>query len=314
MEDSNDVFVADDEPSQRSAQIQCSVKSMLKRIEAADASTRQQSKRSRESTGSQGDRGERSLMERFEEVISLIKQESKNQRDVIIKEIKNEFSAALREIESKLDAVKTSLEKRVIELEQHVNERDCLIERMENDLIQSKTEIANLQQEAEEREMAWRAPELILSGKSVPPPARPDSARDRPSEDLRRTASDVIRRAFPRAEVDLRDFADVRRIGGRVLLCRFVSTGPGSLRHYLFENRMLLKGKPEQSELFISESLTPKNKDILNHLLELKKAKKLYCVFTRFGHVYCKLKRELQRIPVNSLDKVNELRREQVSK
>ena len=72
------------------------------------------------------------------------------------------------------------------------------------------------------------------------PPTRPTGLAPPAVEDLRDVACDVIRRAFPRLTVEPRDLADVRRIGARVLLCRFVHTGPGSVRHYLYQNRMTL--------------------------------------------------------------------------
>ena len=99
----------------------------------------------------------------------------------------------------------------------------------------------------------------------------------------------------------------MRRIGARVLLCRFIHTGQGSLKRHLYDNRMLLKGKAGDKELFISESLTQNKKVIFNKLLVHKKAKRLYCVFSQNGDIYCKKKQESQKIMVADMNKIDEL-------
>ena len=298
----NDVFEAAESAPR---QIQTSVKTMLQRIEATDASVRPQSKRSRESTGSIG--GESSLMGKLDDLMHMIRKESQEQREAIVQDLKKELTLALKGMETKIDHIKLSLEKRVEDVEKHTNERDILVEKLSAEVEKSRSTIKALQEEAELRDMECRAPELILSGKAVPPKPRTDTAYDATSEDLRCTALGVIRRAFPRAEVEVGDLAEVRRIGGRVLLCRFVHTGSGSLRNFLYDNRMDLRNKTGDDELFISESLIQKHRDIFRRLLELKKQKKLYCVFTRFGFPYCKVQKDLQKVLVDSVEKVDTL-------
>ena len=302
MSDS-EVFVEAQDTAVKSSQSQITVRDMLKRLEDGDTK-KQRNKRSRESLGSTSESG---LLAKFDEMVNLIKQENQSHHETMVAEMKKELSCAVKEIETKLESVTERLNKRVADLESHIAERDDLIERLSDEVSNARVTIKKLEDAAEQREMSWKSPELILSGKAVPPAPRPGSASDDRPEDLRRTAGDVIRDAFPGAEVDRAQLADVRRIGARVLLCRFVHTGPGSLRHYLYENRLKLKGNRGDKELFINESLTPRKKEIYNKLLELKKAGRLYCVFSRHGSVCCKVTSVSQRVVIDSIRKVEEL-------
>lgn len=300
-----EVFSEVQETAAKSSLSQSSVRDMLKKLEDNDPKP-QRHKRSRESLGSTGDTG---LLAKFDEMMDMIKQENRTHRKVMLEEMKKELSLAVKELETTFQASVEKLSRRMSDLESHVADRDTVIENLNEEVTRSQKTIRKLQEEAEQREMAWRSPELVLSGKAVPPAPRPGSAPDARPEDLRQTACDVIRRAFPRAEVEQAKLADVRRIGARVLLCRFVHTGPGSLRHYLYENRMQLKGNRDDRELFVNESLTPAKREIFGKLLELKKSGKIYCAFSRNGSVWCKVDRVRQRVAVDSIDKVKELGR-----
>lgn len=285
------------------------VKQILREVEdVAQRPNRQ--KRSRESPGSPEDSV---LVSKFEEVMTMIRRENLAHREAILADMKKEFAVMTKEIETKLEAVRERLEKRVAELETHVSERDDIVEQLRDEVVASRHTIRRLENDAERQEMSTKAAELILSGGAVPPAPRPGAASagpPGPTEDLREVTRDVIKRAFPRADIVPRDLADVRRIGARVLLCRFVHTGPGSARHYLYENRLTLKGKRGESELFISESLTARNKEILNSLLELKKSKRIYCVFTKNGSVFYKPQKVAQKVRVGDMAAVVALSRE----
>lgn len=62
------------------------------------------------------------------------------------------------------------------ELETHVSDRDDLVEQLKDEVISSRRTIRKLEHDVEQQEMAARAPELVLSGGSVPPPPRPGGA------------------------------------------------------------------------------------------------------------------------------------------
>lgn len=302
----NDVFISDEDPVVQNVTTGA-VKQILKQMESTGNPKKQPQKRSRESYGSPE---ESTLASKFEEVMALIKRENKSHREAMVVEMKKEFALLVTEIEAKLEAVKNRLEKRVTELESHVSERDDIVEHLRDEVVDSRQKIRKMEDIIERQEMAARAPELILSGGAVPPAPRPGAASAGPPEELRSVACDVISRAFPRVDIVPRDLADVRRIGARVLLCKFVHTGPESVRHYIYENRLTLQGKSDRSQLFVSESLTARNKEILNSLLELKKAKRLYCVFTRNGSVFFKPKKESQKVRVESMAAVAALSRD----
>ena len=299
----NDVFAEPNETSGKDSSSQKTVRNILQQIELGEVK-QQRYKRSRDS---QGSNSESLLLSKFDEVMTLIRKENETHHKSILSEIRKELSTVVKEIECKLDAVKVRLEQKVADLEAHVSERDDLVENLNSQVKAAKEEIKKIKEDAEAREMQWRSSELILSGKAVPPAPRPGAAADHRPEDLRRTACDVIHRAFPRAALDPGELADVRRIGARVLLVRFVRTGQGSLRRYIYDNRMLLKGKSGDNELFINESLTQSKRDIFNKLLVHKKAGRLYCVFSQNGVVYCKTSQTSQKVLVGDVDKADML-------
>ena len=92
-------------------------------------------------------------------------------------------------------------------------------------------------------------------------------------------------------------------MGGQRLLCRFVQSGPGSLRQTIYDGRMDLRGKSKDKELFIAESLTKRYLEILTYLLPTRKAGKIYTVFTKYGRVFVKIGRHDERMPVDSMAK-----------
>ncbi|KAF0310652.1 hypothetical protein FJT64_018383 [Amphibalanus amphitrite] len=73
----------------------------------------------------------------------------------------------------------------------------------------------------------------------------------------------------------------------------------------LMSRRLELKGR---NDLFINESLTAQKSQIFRSLLEAKKNKKIYTVYTRWGHVYYKAEKFGTSSRVESVDKLRELR------
>ena len=58
------------------------------------------------------------------------------------------------------------------------------------------------------------------------------------------------------------------------------------------------------NDLFINESLTAQKNAIYRALLDAKKSKKIYTVFTRWGHVYFKAEKFGTSSKVDSADKL----------
>ena len=60
----------------------------------------------------------------------------------------------------------------------------------------------------------------------------------------------------------------------------------------------------------MTESLTARNRDIMNGLIQLKKDRKLYCVFSQGGFVFYKPNRDAQKVRVGSIAAVEALMRD----
>ena len=58
------------------------------------------------------------------------------------------------------------------------------------------------------------------------------------------------------------------------------------------------------SRLYVSENLTRKRQDIFQALLNEKRQKRLYTVFTKHGEVFCKTMQHGRKIRVDSLDAI----------
>ena len=88
------------------------------------------------------------------------------------------------------------------------------------------------------------------------------------------------------------------------VIIRFVRSGAGSVREQLMTRRMELRGR---GDLFINESLTEEKNHIYHSLLAARKAGKVYTVFTRWGHVFCKTIKFGTSTRVDSMEKVRQL-------
>lgn len=88
------------------------------------------------------------------------------------------------------------------------------------------------------------------------------------------------------------------------IIVRFVRSGQDSIRDQLMTRRLELR---HHNDLFINESLTAQKGLIYRSLLDAKKAKKIYTVFTRWGHVYFKAERYGTSTRVDGVGKLREL-------
>ena len=125
-------------------------------------------------------------------------------------------------------------------------------------------------------------------------------------EDVNQLVISVLQSHFQGLDISVSDIDRAHRLPGpnhRVIV-RFVCSGSGSIREQLMMRRMELRGS---NDLYINESLTALKSQIQRSLLEAKKAKKIYTVFTRWGHVYFKAEKFGTSTRVESLAKVRQL-------
>ena len=95
-----------------------------------------------------------------------------------------------------------------------------------------------------------------------------------------------------------------RTSNGKILI-EFTSAAPGSDRDVLFRSKAKLRG----SGLFIAESLTPRRQAIFSDLLQLKREKKIFSVFTRSGNILACRSRDTAPLRIADPEAVRQLSR-----
>ena len=256
------------------------------------------------------------------------------------------ISRDLHEFRELVSAELSALSGRVRDLERHVEERDLEVAELTSDLASTKKQLKQLQDRTENAEMNSRIPCLILSGKAMAPhrsprlgaplppgaaspdPGQVTPADSRPAvsgarggvrpgrsaggqsggetEDIYKLVIGAVRARLPGLDISNDDIDRAHRLPGinhRVIV-RFVRSGPGSVRDQLMSRRTELR---EYNDLFINESLTASKNQIFRSLLDAKKIKKIYTVFTRWGNVYFKAEKFGTSTRVESVEKLREL-------
>lgn len=263
------------------------------------------------------------------------------------------ISRDLHDFREVISSEVSALNDRIRDLEQHVEEKDIEVAKLETELHAVKKEMISLQEKTENAEMNSRIPCLILSGRAMaprrgprlgaplPPADRPeprgvavtcragssgapaDSGRggresasaegevagrqvDEP-EDVSSLVIDAVRSRLRGLEFQKEDIDRAHRLPGpnNKVIVRFVRSGPGSVRDQLMSRRLELSG---YNDLFINESLTASKSQIFRSLLEAKKQKQIYTVFTRWGHVFYKAEKYGTNTRVESIQKLRSLK------
>lgn len=125
-------------------------------------------------------------------------------------------------------------------------------------------------------------------------------------EDISHLVISALQTRMPGLDLEERDIDRAHRLPGpnnRVIV-KFVQSGVGSKRDQLLSRRTELRG---YNDLFVNESLTAQNGQIFRALLQAKKDKKIYTVFTRGGVVFCKTDQYSARVRVDSVAKLADL-------
>ena len=281
------------------------------------------SKRRREKSGSPQNSD---LLVKIQKIVaqenSKLREELKREQQELIDNLKDDFKKLAEELKTQI----TTLGCRIRELETHVRDRDQLIDQLEEKVSRDSRWCEEQQDAVDDIEQKMRSAELILSGPAVPPAPRsagPDGTYA--PEDVRRTAAEVIRRAFsdarpPRSGATPdqltafreQELAEARRLGPKTLLCRFLCSGAGTTRDTMLSNKVLLRSLPSVKTLFVNESLSKRRQGWLRVLTPLRKQKLIHAVFSRYGNVYVKESENSQKLLINSDEKVHHLLRQYV--
>ena len=126
------------------------------------------------------------------------------------------------------------------------------------------------------------------------------------AEDVEATLISLLNSAFPGLNLQRSDIERVHRTGKKIW-CRFVKSGAGSIRDQLYNGRLSLRGNGRGNELYISECLTKARQEVFAKLLALKKQKKIYTVFTRYGSVFVKEQQYGRNVRVDDMNAVDGL-------
>ena len=153
----------------------------------------------------------------------------------------------------------------------------------------------------DDNEVISRLPSLVFSG--PPFKRRPQDADNPEAEDVERTVLEVVRHHY-NVNVSSADIARAHRLPGeQKVIVRFIQSGRGSLRDQIYYRRLELRG----TGIFVNECLSRSRQDILNRLLTLKRARKLFSVFSRNGQVYFTKRKNERPVRVNSVTEIEEL-------
>lgn len=233
--------------------------------------------------------------------------------------VRSELGRATAALQSSLREAVTALSDRIGELEGRLFEKDEQIERLTSELKKSNETVEELQDTVDVFENEMRQPTLVISGPAVPAPSRgggtdgvvgADGARgtggSRVPEDAVSLVVAVIKKAMPNVSVCGDDVASCFRVGSsRKLVCRFLRSGPGSVRDAVYQGRFeLMRQSDESKQLFVSESLTRRRQQFLSVLLEAKKKKRVYTVFTKNGTVHYKERKDGPAVRVDGLHSI----------
>lgn len=159
---------------------QSSVSDLVRNYDGNQASEDGQGKRDRSESGDPQPRAwKRGALDRHGERISPphgLSGEFKAKLDDAMEDIETRLtsliSRELHDFKMSINSQFEALETRIHDLEQHVEMRDCEIDRMSQQLQETREEMEALRSRAEDAEMISRLPCLVLSGKAMAPRRR----------------------------------------------------------------------------------------------------------------------------------------------
>ena len=189
-----------------------------------------------------------------------------------------------------------ALEKRTEILESELFEKSHKVDALQAIIAQRDTAMQTLNEQLESMDVNRRMNTVILKCEDFGQRIR--------DENIEVRTADVLNRRFPDMKITVGDFQTVHRLqNDKSVICKFVHT---RVRDELYERRFDLsrekRGTRErQAPLYINESLTAKNMQIFNALLDAKRSGWVYTVYTRRGLVNFKASRDSRGRRVDSI-------------
>lgn len=212
--------------------------------------------------------------------------------------VNQHLSSLNRMLKSKLD----SQEKKIEVLEGDVFEKSAKIQTLESDLRENRQALQNLELQVDDMERHERGVNLVLTCQQF--------RRRHPEEDIRGEIVRILRSSFPDIPVSKADFSAAHRLPrDDTVICAFRDR---ELRNRFYRGRFQLRNSATSAEqqLYLSESLTKRNRELFSELVTMKKKKHIWSAFTSNGVPGYKLGRDSPPVHVTSAQQVRDLWRQ----
>ena len=194
------------------------------------------------------------------------------------------------------------MERRIEILEGELFLKDAETKALQNKVSAQEATIQSLTEQLEGIDTNRRMNSLILKTEEF-------GKRER-EEDIEGKVISILNQRFPDVHVTPQDIQTTHRLqGDSTVIVKFAKT---KLKEEIYERRMNQakvqnRGDRLVAPLYVNESLSAKNKAIFGALLEAKRRKKIYTVYTRRGAVFCKLDRESAGRRIGGIDEATSL-------
>lgn len=220
-------------------------------------------------------------------------------KSIIQSTIQVEMDANFTKMTKALQAKVESQKEAIQVLEADLFEKANKVDRLEEQLKETRRELSSLHVQVEDMERHERGVNLILTCKKF--------GRRRQGEDVRMMAVRALREHFPHIPLSPPDLAAAHRLPrDNVVICAFFDR---TLRNQFYYERMRLRNSPVPAEerLYLSESLTRLNRERHNELLTMKSKGRIWSVFTQNGLPGYKLTQHSNPVRVTSDQQVRDL-------
>ena len=214
--------------------------------------------------------------------------------NAVKKIVEDGIGKVLSQMESKFEAFEKRIE--ILEVECFERSSECKV--MHEKLVEQEATIRSLSEQVESMETNRRMNTLILKCQ--------DFGVRKINENIEAETVKVINKRFPELKISGDDFQTVHRLQGeKTVICKFLKT---DRKNELYEKRLSRtnhsNSRSELAPLFINESLSPANQAVFNALLEAKRQKCIYTVYTKRGSVFCKQNFESPGRRIYNMDQV----------
>ena len=126
-----------------------------------------------------------------------------------------------------------------------------------------------------------------------------------PGEDIEAKTVSVLSSKLPGLQLSGFDIHAVHRLAPEnTVICKFFKR---QLRDAIYENRFKQNVRDPRKRLFVTESLSTQNREIMNALVQAKKQRQVYTVFSRRGLVHVKISSDAPSRRVDSMEQLERL-------